>query len=199
MCLCLIGGGWSKFGCLYDQMGRWSVAWRVHDAQFWGVPQRRKRIALVADFGGLSAPEILFIRKGLSWNIEQGRAERERAAARAEDRFRKSVFFPNGDIEQQAYGISGYASNAMKSPNPHSGIYKADTSRTLDLNGGSPACNQGGVMILEPQDCGNQAHGAMVAAGFDGQMGAKAQGIGYAEEQAPTLKSGGGGTDVLIR
>lgn len=87
----------------------------------------------------------------------------------------------------------------MKSPNPHSGIYKADTSRTLDLNGGSPACNQGGVMILEPQDCGNQAHGAMVAAGFDGQMGAKAQGIGYAEEQAPTLKSGGGGTDVLIR
>ena len=59
-------GKWSKSGCLYDDMGRWSVAWRVHDAQFWGVPQRRKRIALVADFGGLSAPEILFERKGLS-------------------------------------------------------------------------------------------------------------------------------------
>ena len=43
--------GWPKSGCLYDEMGRWSVAWRVHDAQFWGVPQRRKRIALVADFG----------------------------------------------------------------------------------------------------------------------------------------------------
>lgn len=49
----------------------------------------------------------------------------------------------------QAYGISGYESNAMKSDNPHSGIYKADTSRTLDLNGGSPACNQGGVAIVE--------------------------------------------------
>ena len=43
----------------------WSIAWRIHDAQFWGVPQRRKRIALVADFGGQTAPEILFERKGL--------------------------------------------------------------------------------------------------------------------------------------
>lgn len=42
------------------------------------------------------------------------------------------------------YGISAYDSNAMKSSNPHSGIYVADTSRTLDLNGGNPACNQGG-------------------------------------------------------
>lgn len=49
-----------------------------------------------------------------------------------------------------AYGISSLDSNAMKSPNPHSGIYEADTSRTLDLNGGSPACNQGGVMVVEP-------------------------------------------------
>jgi len=64
------GGGWSKSGCLYDSMGRWSIAWRVHDAQFWGVPQRRKRIALVADFGGLSAAEVLFVRQGLSGNFE---------------------------------------------------------------------------------------------------------------------------------
>lgn len=61
MCLCLIGGGgWTKSGFLYDEMGRWSIAWRIHDAQFWGVPQRRKRIALVADFNGLSAAEIMF-------------------------------------------------------------------------------------------------------------------------------------------
>ena len=43
-----------------------------------------------------------------------------------------------------AYGISPYTSHAMLSSNPHSGIYIADTSRTLDLNGGNPACNQGG-------------------------------------------------------
>ena len=59
-------GKWTKSGCIYDELHRWSVAWRVHDAQFWGVPQRRKRIALVADFGGMCAPEVLFERKGLS-------------------------------------------------------------------------------------------------------------------------------------
>lgn len=53
-------GKWPKSGCLYNEMGRWSVAWRMHNAQFWGVPQRRKRIALVADFNGLTAPTILF-------------------------------------------------------------------------------------------------------------------------------------------
>lgn len=47
------------------------------------------------------------------------------------------------------YGISPYASNAMLSDNPNSGIYEADTSRTLDLNGGSPACNQGGVAVVQ--------------------------------------------------
>lgn len=46
------------------------------------------------------------------------------------------------------YGISPDGSNAMKSNNPHSGIYEATTSRTLDLNGGNPACNQGGMAIV---------------------------------------------------
>lgn len=47
------------------------------------------------------------------------------------------------------YGISSYESNAMKSNNPHSGIYEADTSRTLDLNGGNPNCAQGGMIVIE--------------------------------------------------
>ena len=62
-------GRWRTFGCV---MGNgWSIAWRVLDAQFWGVPQRRRRIALVADFGGQSASEILFVRKGVSGDSEQ--------------------------------------------------------------------------------------------------------------------------------
>ena len=79
-----VQGGWTKQGCLYSDVGQWSVAWRVHDAQFWGVPQRRKRIALVADFGGLSAPEILFERKGLSGDSEPSGAEGEGTAPGAE-------------------------------------------------------------------------------------------------------------------
>jgi site-specific DNA-cytosine methylase len=52
-------------------------------------------------------------------------------------------------IPTKVYGICSYASNSMKSDNPHSGIYEAETSRTLDLNGGSPACNQGGMAIVQ--------------------------------------------------
>ena len=80
----VVQGGWTKSGCLYDELGKWSVAWRVHDAQFWGVPQRRKRIALVADFGGLSAPEILFERNGLSRDSEPGGAQGQGTAAGTE-------------------------------------------------------------------------------------------------------------------
>lgn len=60
MCLCLRGGRWTKQGYLYDEMGRWSVAWKLHDAQYHGVPQRRKRLCVLADLNGLTAAEILF-------------------------------------------------------------------------------------------------------------------------------------------
>lgn len=58
------GGRWSKAGAIAGN--RWSLAWRQLDAQYWGVPQRRKRIALVVDFGGQRAGEILFERTSLS-------------------------------------------------------------------------------------------------------------------------------------
>ena len=53
------------------------------------------------------------------------------------------------DVHAVCYCICSYSSNSMKSSNPNSGIYKAETARTLDLNSGSPACNQGGVLVLE--------------------------------------------------
>lgn len=46
------------------------------------------------------------------------------------------------------FGISPFESNAMKSKNPYAGIYEADTAKTLDLNGGNPACNQGGMAVV---------------------------------------------------
>lgn len=53
-------GRWPSAGCIYDELGKWSLAWRVHDAQFFGVAQRRKRISVLADFNGTSAPWIMF-------------------------------------------------------------------------------------------------------------------------------------------
>lgn len=75
-------GKWTNAGCIMGD--GWSLAWRVHDAQFWGVPQRRRRIALIADFGGGSAPEILFEREGLRGDPAQSGAEGQGIAADAE-------------------------------------------------------------------------------------------------------------------
>ena len=233
-CGCIMGDGWS-------------IAWRVFDAQFWGVPQRRRRIALVADFGGESAPEILFVRKSVSRDIEPSKSKRKETPSDASRSFgaddsigvdvfngnltsdkvislvatgnnstgyspkvmtplgadqynavilgdtvstlgvncgmshgrqcilepKEAICFEPGIASREgghiyegvsgtlranagdnqmatAYGISSYNSNAMKSSNPHSGIYEADTSRTLDGNGGNPSCNQGGIAIVEP-------------------------------------------------
>lgn len=76
--------GWPTWGQYRDVGGRWSVAWRVLDAQYWGVPQRRRRIALVADFGGSAAGEILFNRKGVSRDSEPCGETREDAATETE-------------------------------------------------------------------------------------------------------------------
>jgi DNA (cytosine-5)-methyltransferase 1 len=57
-----------------------SLAWRVLDAQGWGVPQRRRRIFLVADFDGRSAGEILFIEQGSNRHFKESEGEREETA-----------------------------------------------------------------------------------------------------------------------
>ena len=261
----------------------WSVAYRVLDAQHWGVPQRRKRIFLVADFAGQCASRVLFESEGLSRYSAEGFSTWQRATRgasccsgatgfdgyngsltgevastigvncgmstgrtgivlndqggnrmdvtqdvtctlRAEAHHPPCVMEPedavalenypqdsrvrmaddnkvqsltsrmgtggnnvplvmnkpssipcNWDGEQvaptltahnaggnqrmpdknhfncviQAFGICSHDSNAMKSDNPHSGIYEAGTSRTIDGNGGNPCCNQGGIAIVE--------------------------------------------------
>lgn len=77
--------GWNIWGGYHDEVGgRWSVAWRVHDAQYWGVPQRRRRISIVADFGGDTAGEILFERKSVSGHPAESGTAGERLAGNAE-------------------------------------------------------------------------------------------------------------------
>lgn len=87
--------GWPTSGCLMGD--GWSVAWRVLDAQFWGVPQRRRRIALVADFGGQSAPEVLFVRKSVSGDSEPGGETREGFAGGSAESTGSSVYCLQGN------------------------------------------------------------------------------------------------------
>lgn len=197
----------------------YSVAWRQFDAQFWGVPQRRKRIYLVADFAGWCAGKILFESEGLSGyspkSIQTWQGSAPAAAESTGDAGIGLMFENNGqdcrytgplDVSQTvlstygtggnnqpfvvetpktlkirsgcegggkgpliqenksatlgtnndqtlfqpvAYGICSKDSNSMKSANPNSGFYEADTSRTIDGNGGNPSCNQGGIAVIE--------------------------------------------------
>ena len=75
-------GKWTKAGCIVGD--GWSIAWRTLDAQFWGVPQRRKRIYLVADFGSVRAGEILFEREGVSGHFEPSTAQGQGTAVYSE-------------------------------------------------------------------------------------------------------------------
>lgn len=72
------GGAWTPAGLIMGQ--EFSVAWRVLDAQFWGVPQRRRRIFLVADFGGHSAGEILFESDSVWRNYQKIKEQRKKTA-----------------------------------------------------------------------------------------------------------------------
>lgn len=198
-----------------------SIAWRLLDAQYWGVPQRRQRIYLVADFDGGSAGKILFESEGVSgysakgfksWQDtangitesthETGGTDSLMFENHSQDtRYRgplsvaqtvSSTYGTGGNnqpfvlqtpktlkircgcegggkgaliqddlsatlgtnndqtlFQPRAFGVCAKNSNSMKSNNPNSGFYEAETSRTLDANGGNPTCNQGGIAVIE--------------------------------------------------
>jgi DNA (cytosine-5)-methyltransferase 1 len=76
-------GRWESAGAVI--LGtEFSLAWRVMDAQFWGVAQRRRRIFLVADFAGTTAPEILFKQDSLFGDIAESGSQGQGAAAPAQ-------------------------------------------------------------------------------------------------------------------
>ena len=81
-------GKWGGQGTIMGD--GYSVAWRTLDAQYWGVPQRRKRIYLVADFGGESAPQILFKQDSMRGNFKESIEEREGTPGSPENGTNKS-------------------------------------------------------------------------------------------------------------
>jgi len=140
----------------------WSVAYRVFDAQYWGVPQRRSRIYLVADFAGGSAGEVLFKSEGVSGYTPQSFRSWEGAAGGAEE----------------SSGTAGRRSDA------------GDRTYCLNTQGNSGVgITEGKSLALVSQDHGN--HPAVLhAAGFSTEHSAKARSIGYEEEVSPTLRAG---------
>ena len=175
--------GWPTSGCIVGD--EWSLAWRVLDAQFWGVPQRRRRIALVADFAGQSAPEILFEREIVSGDSEPGEAPRE--------------------------GTSGAAAAGTYPTIARSITARYDGSPCIDRGPNIVFCLQGnGIDRAETAGCNgrgwkedvsytlNTIDRPAVCAAFKLGNGERARSIGYAEEQSPTLNAECGGNKPAI-
>ena len=114
-----------------------SIAWRVLDAQYWGVPQRRKRIYLVADFGGNTAPKILFEREGLSGDFTESREAWQRTAGDIKTGTHKA-----GTDDVECYDISDRRRVADKS----------EVSPTLTTKMGTGGNNVPIVLENHPQD-----------------------------------------------
>lgn len=109
---------WRTSGCILGD--GYSVAWRILDAQFWGVPQRRHRIALVADFAGQSAPEILFIRRGLQRNPPQAEKAGKAGAGTADPGTGTAVYGmrQNNSADARSDGIQRDAAPTLKADHP---------------------------------------------------------------------------------
>lgn len=148
---------WEKAGEIMAE--NFSVAWRTFDAQYWGVPQRRMRIYLVADFDGECASKILFESEGVSgYSAESFRAWKEtaRCSGNCSEETGSGLMFENHSQDTRYTG-------------------PLDVAQTVSATYGTGGNNQ--PFVVE-------------SAGFCIEHSAKAHGIGYEEEKAPTLRAG---------
>ncbi len=201
--------------CGYIMEDSFSLAWRVFDAQYWGVPQRRKRIYLVADFRGQCAPKVLFESESLPGDIKESQGEGKNTAkgtGRCPDKTKPgSLMFSShaqdsrykGPIEvadtvTQSYGTGGNNQPlVIKSPtfdvrftslntrNMRANCYQTEISRCLDTGGNSPDSNQGGVAVVQPSYGISRT---VMSQGYDSNFSFQIE-----EEKAQTLLSTGPG------
>ena len=176
--------GWPTWGGYRHVDGRWSVAWRVLDAQWWGVPQRRRRIALVADFGGTTAHEILFNTKGVYGHPETGREAGERSSERTE----RGTHESGAGVGQKSVSCVPINDKATR----FSG--GGDTRKDDGAGNGLGVGHDG-----EPSPTLTAAdrHG-VYCAGFKLGNSEQARSIGHSEELAPTLNAECGGNKPAI-
>ena len=169
---------WERCGLIVED--DFSLSWRVFDAQYWGVPQRRKRIYLVADFRGQCAGKILFESEGMYGNTQESGIEGQSPSGSAESGTRgaeqNSLMFSNhaqdsryngpletADTVTHRYGTGGNNQPLVLNPktfdvrftsentrNKRANCYETAISRCLDTGGSNPDSNHGGVAIVEP-------------------------------------------------
>jgi DNA (cytosine-5)-methyltransferase 1 len=186
--------GWPTWGGYHDEMGgRWSVVWRTHDAQYWGVPQRRRRISVVADFGGDTASEIQFDGESLPGDITASGASGEGFAETAEAGASYAVRIRGGCdgggkgalVQTEKSGTLGTGNDqtifCMATQQGGAELRTDDRAPTLTAAAGMSGNNQ-----------------PVVCAGFKLGNSEQARSIGYQEELSPTLNAECGGNKPAV-
>ena len=155
-------GRWKPAGAILGN--GFSLAWRVLDAQYWGVPQRRKRIFLVADFGGYTAPQILFEQESMLRDPAAGKGTGQGTATTAEG----GAGAAGGASGEAAGGITAFAANQR--------------DKVRDLHDVAAA------LSVQPGMKQQTFVSENYAAAFSAGAGASAGSIGYSQRVSPTLK-----------
>lgn len=127
-------GRWATSGMVRG--GAVDIAWRTPDAQYWGVPQRRKRIKLIGDFTGGCAAKLLFECDRLSGYFAKSREQRQGTAADTED--------GTGTANRNIYSIENHANDSRVK------IREDGTVQTLTQRMGTGGGNV--PMVLETQN-----------------------------------------------
>ena len=160
---------------------RWSVAYRTLDAQYWGVPQRRRRIYLVSDFAGRSAGNVLFKSEGVSGYS----AESFRAWQRVANGFEDCTGAPGIGLD----GYNGTVSNKAATLGVNCGMSTGRNGVVLNDQGGNR------MDVTDEVTCTLRAEAhhppcVLESAGFCTEHSADSRSIGYEEERSPTLRAG---------
>jgi DNA (cytosine-5)-methyltransferase 1 len=171
--------GWD-FASVLDEMaesGALDIAWSVLDAQWFGVPQRRRRIFLVADFGGERAGEILSIAEGVCRDLEKSREEGQEAANGTGDGF---AFALRGRDEGARVEVSGNRTSSIRGEGGSGRDYIAEPSVASTLGGGSG--NRGWAddtdrMTFVPERRDDPALTSKMAKGTGGPSGDECQNL----------------------
>ena len=172
------GGKWRNAGEIVG--GGFSIAWRVLDAQYWGVPQRRRRIYLVADFRGGRAGKILFERKGLRGDSAQGRETGKRTPGGAENSAGAAGFAGKASGSAGSLGMQ-----EETSPTLRAGV-KADVCIYPDTTGTLCASGAG---LNRTAGQGNEADFCICIQGNMADRETKMNGSGISENSMYTLNA----------
>ena len=172
-----------------------SLAWRVMDAQFWGVPQRRRRVFLVVDFGGERAEEVLFEPDCLLGHSQEEREQGQGASQGSEGNAGKAVCFEprSQDGIPRIHGDVAPTLNTAQGGQRQPCVALRNTAGTLRASAGAPKHEsdwESLVLSFTPSGYGGYEEGVGTLRANGGDIGGGSETlVGFAKQSHSEYKA----------